>query len=124
MIPARPRKAVSVAHEKTVVLRDDVRQAEASLHEANDALADTVIGSIVTKETVEAALVQNLQVEGQLHDAVKELEIVSDLLKVAEAEKTAHEQDDASKAAGRSGEGVESVLEHMKSLPERKPSSH
>ncbi|WP_377371957.1 hypothetical protein [Ramlibacter ginsenosidimutans] len=123
MIPARPRKAVSVAHEKTVVLRDDVRQAEASLHEANDALADTVVGSIVTKETVEAALVQNLQVEGQLHDAVKELEVVSDLLKVAEAEKAAHEQEDARRAGRHSGEGAESVLEHMKALAERKPSS-
>lgn len=107
-----------------MVLQDDVREAEASLHEANDALANTVVGRVVSKETVEAALVQSLQVEGQLHDAVKELQVVSDLLKVAEAEKAAHEQDDARTAGRRSGEGVESVLEHMNALAERKPSGH
>ena len=120
MVPLRPRKPVTVAHEKTVAVQDDVRQAEADLHEANDTLADTVVGTIVTKESVEAALVQNLHVEGQLHDAVKELQVVTDLLAAAEQEKAAHENEDITLAGRRSGEGVQSVLEQMSASARRK----
>jgi hypothetical protein len=120
MVPLRPHKPVTVAHEKTVALQDDVRNAEADLHDANEALADTVVGSIVTKESVEAALVQNLHVEGQLHDAVKELQVVTDLLKVAEGEKAAHDHEGVTMAGRRSGEGVNSVLEHMSASTRRK----
>ena len=40
-----------------------------------------------------AALVQNLQVEGQLHDAVQELQVVTELLKTAEQEKAVRAQE-------------------------------
>ncbi|MDB5955293.1 hypothetical protein [Ramlibacter sp.] len=113
MHPLRPGKPVTVAHEKTVAVKDDVRQAEEDLHATNETLADTVVGTIVTKESVEAALVQNLHIEGQLHDAVKELQVVTDLLKVAEQEKSAHDSEDVTMAGRRSGEGVDSVLQHM-----------
>jgi hypothetical protein len=45
-------------------------EAKADLHAANEALADTVVGTVVTKQSSDAALVQNLHIEGQLHDAV------------------------------------------------------
>jgi hypothetical protein len=120
MEPLRPHKPVTVAHEKTVAVQDDVRQAEADLHEANEALTDSVVGTVVTKESVQAALVQNLQVEGQLHDAVKELQVVTELLRVAEQDKAAHAGEDATLAGRRSGEGVDSVLEHMSAASRRK----
>jgi hypothetical protein len=120
MKSVRPKKPVTVAHEKTVAVQQDVRQAEAALHDANEALAETVVGTIVTKQSVEAALIENLQVEGQLHDAVKELQVVTDLLKVAEEEKAAHDDEDVTMAGRRSGEGVDSVLEQMSASARRK----
>jgi coenzyme F420-reducing hydrogenase beta subunit len=119
MVPLRVPKPVTVAHDKAVAVQEDVRNAEADLHDTNEELADTVVGSVVTKESVQAALVQNLQVESQLHDAVKELQVVTDLLKVAEREKAAHDED-GTLAGRRSGEGVDSVLEHMKASAARK----
>jgi hypothetical protein len=114
MLPLRPQKSISVAHDKAVAVQDDVRNAESDLHDTNEALADTVAGSVVTKEGVQAALVQNLQVESQLHDAVKELQVVTDLLKVAERERAAHDAGvPVPRAGGRSGEGADSVMKHM-----------
>ncbi|QJW83464.1 hypothetical protein HK414_02725 [Ramlibacter terrae] len=120
MMPIRPSKPVTLAHDKTVAVQEDVRQAQADLHDANEVLADTVVGAIVTKESVKAALVQNLQVEGQLQDVVKELEVVTDLLKKAEDEKAERAQEDVTMAGRRSGEGVDSVIEHMSASARRK----
>jgi hypothetical protein len=107
-----PRQSVSVAHDKAVAVQDDVQQAKENLHDANEALADAVVESEPSKSTVAAALVQNLQVEGQLQDAVQELQVVTDLLKVAEKE-NAVLRDDAAGAGRRSGEGIASVLAHL-----------
>jgi hypothetical protein len=120
MAPLRPTKPVTVAHDKTVEVQDDVRQAEADLHDTNEALADTVVGSIVTKESIQAALVQNLHVESELHDAVRELQVVTDLLKVAEQEKAGLEDGDVTMAGRRSGEGVRSVLAQMRASARRR----
>ena len=106
-------KAVTVARLKTAAVKEDVRKAEAELREANDVLADTSVGTIVTKETVQAALLQNLNVEGQLHHAVQKLQVVTDLLKTAEEEKALLEKEDSKVAGHRSGEGASSVIEHM-----------
>lgn len=105
---------------KTEAVQDDVRQAEAELHDANEVLADTTVGTIVTRETVQAALLQNLNVEGQLHDAVKELQVVKELLKTAEEGKALRENEGSRLAGRRSGEGVDSVLEHMTATARRK----
>ncbi|MEJ5992441.1 hypothetical protein WG902_20745 [Ramlibacter sp. PS3R-8] len=118
MSAKHPRQSVSVAHDKAVAVHGDVQQAKENLHDANEALADAVVDSEPTKETVEAALVQNLQVEGQLQDAVKELEVVTDLLKVAERE-NATLRDESAAAGRRSGEGIQSVLAHLGDLPGR-----
>lgn len=120
MDPIRPRKAVTVARIKTAAVQGSVREAEAELRETNDQLADMEVGTLVTKEAVDAALVQNLHVEGQLHDAVKELQVVTDLLKTAELEKGAAAPETGGAAGHRSGEGVGSVLEHMASSLETK----
>lgn len=119
MTRIRPREPVAAAHEKAVAVQDEVRQAKDNLHDANEALADTVVDNAPTKEDVEAALVQNLQVEGQLQDAVKELQVVTDLLKVAEQENAAH-RDQAAAAGRRSGEGIKSVLAHLNPQPDRR----
>ncbi len=112
MVPHRHPKPVSVARQKAVAVREGIRQAQADLHDANEMLADTVVGTIVTEESVEAALLQNLQVESELHDAVKELQVVTELLRVAEEEK-AHDHAEVAEAGRRSGEGLTSVLEQM-----------
>ena len=109
MAPVRSRQPVIAARIKTTAVQGNVRRAEADLRDANEQLADTVVGEVVTKEALDAALVQNLHVESQLHDAVKELQVVTDLLKTAEEEK-GHPGDSGS---GRSGEGVKSVLKHL-----------
>lgn len=106
-------KPVTVARIKTAKVQRDMRQAESELHEANEDLAESsALGSIVTREDVHAALVQNIAVEGQLHDAVEELRVVTDLLKTAEEDKAKAE--DALTAGKRSGEGLESVIQHIK----------
>ena len=107
-----PRHSVSVAHEKAVAVQEEVSQAKDNLHDANEVLADSVMESEPTKETVAAALVQNLQVEGQLQDAVEELQVVTDLLKTAEKENAAL-RDAAAIAGRRSGEGTASVRAHL-----------
>jgi hypothetical protein len=118
MLPHRSPKPVTMARDKAVAVQDEVRSAEADLHDTNETLADTVAGNVVSKDDVRAALVHNLQVENQLHDAVKELQVVTDLLKVAEKERTTHDGGPAL-VAGRSGEGVDSVLKHLSASPGR-----
>ena len=83
---ARSRaKPVTVARIKTAKVQSDMRQAESELHEANEDLAESSTrGATVTREDVQAALVQNIAVEGQLHDAVEELRVVTELLQTAE----------------------------------------
>ena len=109
---------VKMARDKAVAVQHEVRSAEADLHDSNEALADTVAGNVVSKDDVRTALVHNLQVENQLHDAVKELQVVTDLLKVAEKERATLAGGAA--AAGRSGEGVDSVLQHLSASADRK----
>ena len=119
MTSHRSRKPVTVARIKTAAVQGNVRLAEAELRETNEQLADTVAGTVMTQESVDATLAQNLHVEGQLHDAVKELQVVTELLKAAEQERDPAGAD-ATTAGNRSGEGVGSVLEHMASSLETK----
>ena len=109
---ASATKPVTVARIKTAKVQSDMRQAASELHEANEDLAQSsAVGTMVTRDDVHAALVQNIAVEGQLHDAVEELRVVTDLLKTAEQDKARAE--DALTAGKRSGEGLESVIEHI-----------
>ena len=75
---------VTAARVKASKVQDDVRQAERELHNTNKVLAgDTTVSSVFTP-SLDAALEQNIGVEHQLHDAVEELRIVTELLKTAE----------------------------------------
>ena len=116
----QPSKSVTVARIKTDAVQGSVRKAEADLRETNEQLADTEVGTVVTQEAVDATLVQNLHVEGQLHEAVKELQVVKDLLEVAEQEHGPSAGANPTVAGQRSGEGAGSVMKHMASTLEAK----
>lgn len=103
-------KPIAVARTKTEKVQNEMQEAEADLHAANNVLAESAVGHVVTKADVQAALVQNQQVEEQLHGAVQELKVVTRLLKVAEADKG--QRDD--EAGQRSGEGAESAMRHLR----------
>jgi hypothetical protein len=124
MVPFLPPKPVTAAREKTGALQGDLRRAEAGLHEANVALAQTAAGTMATRQSVEEAHAQGVQVEADLHDAVQELQVVTDLLMVAEEEIASHDRDSGS-AGHRSGNGVESVMAQMNASPKprRSPSA-
>lgn len=110
------RKHVTVARAKTAKVMTDIRDAEDTLHEANEVLSKAQ----VDKNEVNTVLEQNVAVEAQLHDAVNELKVVTDLLKSAEADKA---KDGAQQVPGnRSGEGIDSVIEHLNVRP--RPDSH
>ena len=111
-------KPISVARKKTVKVQADMRVAEADLHEANEALANSSVGKVMTRESVQTALEQNVSVEEQLHEAVDELEVVSNLLKIAEARNAGNE--DPTVAGRRSGEGADSALAQMLASAHRK----
>lgn len=106
-----PNRPVSVARSKTKKVEHDIRVAEAELHESNQLLADTVVGTAATAASVKAAVAQNVEVEEKLHDAVAELATVNALLKVAEAKNAGAEEDTS--AGHRSGEGIKSVMDHL-----------
>lgn len=109
-------KPVTLARIKTAKVGNDMRKAERDLHKANGNLAESAtVGSVVTADSVRAALVQNINVEGQLHEAVEELRVVTDLLKTAEDDKAKLER--VVTAGHRSGEGAESVIAHLPTAP-------
>lgn len=102
---------VSVARSKTKKVEHDIRVAEAELHDSNQVLADTAVGTVVTAASVKAAVAQNVQVEDKLHEAVAELAAVSALLKAADAKNAGADEDTT--AGHRSGEGIKSVMDHL-----------
>ena len=110
--------AVSLARAKVAAVQEDVCQAQADLHDANEALAETTQAPVVKKAEVQAALVQNLGVENQLQEAVKELQVVTDVLHAVEAGRPIETIESAA-AGHRSGEGLATVIEHLSS-PKRK----
>lgn len=115
-------KPVLVARTKTKNVQREMRLAEADLHDSNGILASSNGAGALSPKAVQAALAQNVDVEEKLHDAVQELEVVSELLNVAKAENAQH--DDQTMAGHRSGEGLESVLEHMAASAKRKERRH
>src|SRR5512140_1995879 len=102
---------VSSARSKAKKVHKDVAVAEAELHESNAILANSAIGQAVTRQSVDTAVKQNVDVEEKLHAAVEELEVVSELLNVAVAKNAEH--DDQAVAGRRSGEGLASVMDQM-----------
>jgi hypothetical protein len=111
-------KPISVARSKTIKVQRDMRVAEADLHEANEALTHSSVGRMMTRESVQAALEQNVKVEEKLGAAVDELQVVSELLKIAEAKNAA--SDDQTIAGSRSGQGASSAMAEMIASAQRK----
>ena len=101
-------KLLSTARTKTKKVQKDLVLAQADLHETNSDLATSIHGAVApTRESVEAAVEQNAGVEAQLNDAVQELAMVTELLRVAEAKIDEAAEHDA--PGTRSGEGVSSL---------------
>jgi hypothetical protein len=111
-------KPASVARAKTKRAQSDVRIEGADLHHSNAVLVNSGVGQVLTRQSVQAVVEQNVNVEEKLHDAVQELEVVSELLDVTEAKSA--EDDDQTMAGRRSGEGLTSVIEQMSASARRK----
>jgi hypothetical protein len=104
-------KPVTVARTKAKSVQRGVQAAEAKLHVSNAVLGDARSSKVLSTQAARAVIAQNVDVEEQLHEAVQELEVVGELLKVAEAPNAAH--DDNIVAGRRSGAGVDSLMAHM-----------
>ncbi len=112
-------KLITAARVKTKKVQKQLSAAYADLQDSNAALTTSVDGQLEpTRESVEAALEQSVEVEGKLSDAVNELEVVTELLRVAEAKN--FEFVDQAGPGTRSGEGVQSVIAHIKAASEVK----
>ena len=101
-------KPIVTARRKTQSVQGEIEKAETDLHATNALLLATPQAQ-VTRADVKDAVERSVKVEEQLHDAAKELEVVTGLLRAAEAAVVP----DADHAGNRSGEGVDSVMRHM-----------
>lgn len=111
-MPAVRNNPVSFARAKAKKVQSDMAVAEAELHDSNAVLANAAVGPVPTTESVDAAVKQNVNVEEKLHAAVQELDVVNELLKVADAKNAEH--DKQAVAGRRSGEGLASVIDQMR----------
>jgi hypothetical protein len=113
---SRIKKPVAAARLTTQKVQRSVRKAEVKLHDSNTDLLELSGDEVVPGEDLRTRVEKSLQVEVKLHDAVKELEVVSDLLATAEDEIALliDKSKDGATAGKRSGEGLASVLEHIR----------
>ena len=78
-----------------------LKEAEAELHTANEILVEAVPAN--DKESIDAALEQNVAAKEKVHDAAEELEVVNALLSDDDPPAQAASEEPASK--GKSGQG-------------------
>jgi uncharacterized membrane protein len=97
----------SVAGRKTRKVQKKLKEAEVDMRSANQVLIHAAAPSIDTKE-VHQAVERNAEAEKKVHEATEELEVVKEILDHA------HSNSPAPGAAGRSGQGVKSLLPHLK----------
>ncbi|MES3002721.1 MAG: hypothetical protein V4787_18670 [Pseudomonadota bacterium] len=108
--PARRTKAAKIlttAIDKTEKVQDDLNHAAHDLNVTNTLLS----GPLSTAQAVAAvagAVKQNVAAEIKVQEAAEELETVKDMLKDAQAAQG------EPAPAGNVGEGVASVIEHLK----------
>ena len=69
---------VSTAGRKAKRVQRKLKEAEAELHTANEILVEAVPAN--DKESIDAALEQNVAAKEKVHDAAEELEVVNALL--------------------------------------------
>jgi hypothetical protein len=110
------RKPVAAARLRTQKVQRGVRKAEVKLHDSNTDLLELSADELIPGEELRTCVEKSLQVEVKLHKAVNELEAVSSLLATAEDEIALllDKSKDATMAGKRSGEGLSSVLEHIR----------
>ncbi len=112
-------KYLSAARKRTKNVQKDLAVAQTDLNDSNKALMSSIQGLEPTRHAVEAAIGQNAEVEVKLDEAVKELEVVNELLRVSEARNPDGGEQPA--PGNRSGEGLDSVMAHLKPS---QPASH
>jgi hypothetical protein len=98
----------SVAGRKTRKVQKKLQEAEVDMRSANEVLAHAAAPSADTKE-VHDAVERNAIAEKKVHEATEELEVVKEILDHAEGAGPA-----TPPPAGRSGQGVKSLLPHLK----------
>lgn len=105
-------KYLSAARIRTKNVQKDLTVAQTDLNDSNKALTSSIQGLAPTRHAVEVAIGQNAEVEVKLDEAVKELEVVNELLRVSEARSSDGGEQLA--PGKRSGEGLDSVMAHLK----------
>jgi hypothetical protein len=110
------KKPVAAARLRRQKVQRGVRKAEVKLHDSNTDLLGLSADQVIPGEDLRTCVEKSLQVEMKLHKAVNELEVVSNLLATAEDEIALHldKSRDGTTAGKRSGEGLSSVLEHIR----------
>jgi hypothetical protein len=101
---------VATAGRKAKRVQQKLNEAEAELHAANDVLVDAVPAR--DKESIDAALEQNVAAEEKIHEAAQELEVVNELLSDGDEAVQANNEPPAFK--GQTGQGVKSLMPHLK----------
>ena len=104
---------VSTAGRKAKRVQRKLHEAEAELHTANEILVEAVPAN--DKESIDAALEQNVAAKEKVHDAAEELEVVNTLLSDADQPEQATDEPPSSK--GNTGQGVKSLIPHLKRKP-------
>lgn len=110
-----PSALNKLARGKTRKVAQKLQVAEQELHTANAALLDTLPPAL--KEEVGEALDKSLSAEEKVREATEELEVVTELLALQEAQ----EDGGLPPAGQKSGHGAESVMLHIKDEARGKP---
>jgi hypothetical protein len=104
-----PASLVSAAGRKAKRVQRKLHEAEAELHTANEILVEAVPAH--DKESIDAALEQNVAAKEKVHDAAQELEVVNALL--SEGDQTAQVTSEPPALQGKTGQGAKSLIPHL-----------
>lgn len=128
-ISAKPltRGRVAFAKAKTEKVQGDIQLAEAELHLANRVIADQLANG-ASEVDLGQVVVHTEAMEEKLRDATEDLQVVTELLQSEEQDRMRLEQSLAERKAAdsqaqpgtRSGEGSDSVIEHLRELTRHK----
>ena len=99
-----PQSLASVAGRKT-------RRVQKKLHDAEQDMrsADEVLEHVPHAKEVDEALERNATARRKVHEAVEELDLVKEILENADAKEPTRPS-----SAGKTGQGVRSLLPHLK----------
>ena len=100
---------VSTAGSKTKRVQRKLKEAEAELHTANETLVKAVPAN--DKESIDAALEQNVAAKEKVHEAAQELDVVHALL--SDPDQSAHAPGEPAASEGKTGQGAKSLIPHL-----------